>query len=142
MEEGKEFRIGGKKYRTQELTIEQDELLMDVLKDVLKDINLDKMIDTDVTVIFRAIAQKRLLRRALSIILIPVNSEFSAKKLKEVEHDMAKCSNSIALEALKDFLQLNAGWVDLLIDTFPQLPEVGKEMAKLAPETSDTAEPN
>jgi hypothetical protein len=108
----KQFKIGTKKYFVDELDITQDELLTDIISEL----EIGQLMDMKVEKIFKAIASKKLLRRFLAILLIPVNSEFDEKKISAVEQDVKKMKNSQAIEVLQDFLSKNKESLNKLKD--------------------------
>jgi hypothetical protein len=108
----KQFEIGNKKFYVEELRIDQDELLTDIISEL----EIGQLMDMKVEKLFKAIASKKLLRRFLAILLIPVNSEFDEKKISEIEQVVKKMKNSQVIEVLQDFLSKNKDSLNKLTD--------------------------
>ncbi len=133
MAEQKQFKISGKTFYTQELTIEQDELIAGVLQEVgidsitdIRNVRLDNLLG--------AIREKRLLRRALSILLIPVNEVFDENNVDAVSELVKKATNTQVKAVLQDFLAKNPELQGLWSSI--SAPETPKEMTDIATDTS------
>jgi len=106
----KRFTIDGKEFFVQELCIAQDELLAELLSHF----DLARLMDLDTQEFLQRVAEKKLLRRFLAILLIPVNGEFDEDKIPEIEEHTKKAPTGTALEVARDFLSKNENWLGYL----------------------------
>jgi hypothetical protein len=107
MAQKKHFSIGGMEFKIEELCIAQDEHL----SAIFAELDITGLLDMNVEPFLKKISEKKLLRRLLAIILIPVNSEFDEEKIEEIEGQTVKIKNSQVEAIVQDFLLRNASWL-------------------------------
>ncbi len=129
-------KINGQEYVVDELTVAQDELIAEIIALLESDAVLLGG-EINVFSLAKSLGEKKLLRRFLSVVLVPAGEEFDESKCKEIEQQVAMVKSSAVMEVIEDFLHKNAGWMQKLYSYFLP-PEQPAETDKKAAESAST----
>jgi len=109
------YQLGDTTYYVPPLCLAQDEILLGILGEAgIADMELGEDLTLDLNDLLKRLAQKRLLRRFLGTILVPVNEKFDESKLPEMEKIAGQLDNLQILEIIEDFLSVNGKFFKLL----------------------------
>jgi len=99
------YEIGDREYCQEELVLCQEEALAELIYPLLEDANVTAKRMVEVLLV-----EKRALRKALAVVLIPVGESVESRDLDAVEaHLAAHMKLSTQGEVIRDFLEINAG---------------------------------
>jgi hypothetical protein len=117
----KTYTIGDRRYRMDELVLDQEEALADLLLEPLYGGT-----ETTATALVDALLRKKLLKKALAIVLKPEGVEIESIDREAVERDLGKSLTlSRQAEVVRDFFEVNAGAIEQLKGLGPELKKAG-----------------
>jgi len=135
----KRFKVKDTEFIVDELTIEQDELIAQILEEI----GISDVLDfggLNVEKILQGLHQKKLLRRFMALILVPVNAEFDESRIDEIAGILAKMKSSDMLAALEEFSKKNESWVKKLVSFFKDFQDQNQAAAEKAKKSGSTGD--